>query len=1216
MLDSGCTRSCVRKDEKFISSNIQNSDLKIKCANNEIMDAAGTCEIKPKFSQSFQPTLNPLIIANLSCPFILGLDIIQSLEYDIKSKFVKVNGHKLRLIDGFDKSKVCYLNKAVTVEPYQEIMIPCKNLFECHDKDANILVNNLHKQNAGDNITITPAIYKNEERINVLVTNRTHKRIHLRKRKPLCTMEISQLESCNGVKFLENSQEENKMVNDFQNKRLEKANKINFEPKIGSFGDLCENQKSEVNDLIQKNRLAFNMDSYDLGRLGHFHFTLPQHDETETAYQPPRAIPIHQRPKVDEELAKWKEMGIIEETQSANNIPIIVLKKGDGSIRISLDARELNTKLKADRFPLPHMSTIFSKIGEKLSTGKECWISTFDLHRGYWQVRVSPEDKHKVAFSYDNKHYAANRMLYGTSTSPSAFSRIMMKLFGDHSSFLLYLDDIIVLDSSYEEHLKSLSFLFEKCQKYGLLLSAKKAHICKSEIEFLGHKFSKEGIFPLDRHKTAVKEFPQPTDKQSTKRFLGLVNYNLRFIEGASVTLRPLYDICSSKVSFIWDKQQEQAFEKIKKDLLNSKGLKHRNPKLNMVLVSDASKDQVGSTLYQINGDNYEVIGYFSKSLSGPDSRRPMRVKELLALTYSIRHFEFYLLNATFTCITDHKSLLYLYREHLRTNLDAKLTNIFFYLQNFDFKIAHASGNSPIMASADCLSRIKTTSFHEISELFDRNEIPDRLFSLTHFPGQNEGQNKMRIFLRALAHGNENLQDENESQNDLEEKSKVVFQFEDYKFTRDSLIKSQNDCPDVKNIRVKLGKFAKKTSKNFQLIDGILFNTKKASPRIVLPSSTGNEFLSYLHASYGHCGANLLNVLANKYVFITKSAEKANTICRRCLDCLRSKPRKALRPSLIQKRYYEAVPFSKTHIDLFDLGKIDNQGKRYLVTFVCSLTGFIEGIPIATKTDVNVSKALTTIILRHGLTNICVTDNGREFGERFSEILEKFRILHVKTAAYQSRSNGVVERCHREIVSKMKLLDTNRRNWSTKWPYIQYLLNNIPRTSLDGLSSSEALYGRPLHVPFELISPIENQTEPYIKALNEYLSDIHPSLMAFQYRKYSDFIKSDTGNAPILKIGSKALIWKPDISEGKLSKCWAGPYVIKRRLSKDTYLLHCDTEKKNFRRHVRHLRPLASPTTSPLPEPEPENLESQPEIATRDEFENNFKFPFAEFPES
>ena len=164
MLDSGCTRSCVRKSETFISGKIDSSGLKIKCANNEIMDAAGICEITPKFSKDFQPTLNPLVIENLSCPFILGLDVIENLDYNKNSKFVTLNGHKLRLIDGFDNSKVCYLSNAVTIEPFEEVLIPCKNVFSHPDPDANILVNYLRKQSAADDLTITPAVYKNEEK--------------------------------------------------------------------------------------------------------------------------------------------------------------------------------------------------------------------------------------------------------------------------------------------------------------------------------------------------------------------------------------------------------------------------------------------------------------------------------------------------------------------------------------------------------------------------------------------------------------------------------------------------------------------------------------------------------------------------------------------------------------------------------------------------------------------------------------------------------------------------------------------------------------------------------------------------------------------------------------------------------------------------------------------------------------------------------------------
>ena len=162
------------------------------------------------------------------------------------------------------------------------------------------------------------------------------------------------------------------------------------------------------------------------------------------------------------------------------------------------------------------------------------------------------------------------------------------------------------------------------------------------------------------------------------------------------------------------------------------------------------------------------------------------------------------------------------------------------------------------------------------------------------------------------------------------------------------------------------------------------------------------------------------------------------------------------------------------------------------------------------------------------------------------------------------------------------------------------------------MSASEALYGRSLHVPFEVISPMENDREPFVKALNEYISEIHPTIMAHQYKKYAEFIRHDTGNAPVLKLGSKALIWKPSIESGKLSKSWAGPYVIRKRLGKDTYQLHCPKEKRNFRRHVRHLRPLHPGVNPDGPEPELPNEESENE---KDEFDKQLIFPFAYYPE-
>ncbi|CBY11609.1 unnamed protein product [Oikopleura dioica] len=134
------------------------------------------------------------------------------------------------------------------------------------------------------------------------------------------------------------------------------------------------------------------MGDSDLGQLFHYRFSLPFHDETQTTDQPPRPIPIHIRDQVANDIKTWQDLGIISETQSYNNIPLIILRKPDKSIRISLDARGLNQLLVKDRFPLPHMTTVFSIIGNKLAAGESCFISSLDLIRAYWQSFIDLVD--------------------------------------------------------------------------------------------------------------------------------------------------------------------------------------------------------------------------------------------------------------------------------------------------------------------------------------------------------------------------------------------------------------------------------------------------------------------------------------------------------------------------------------------------------------------------------------------------------------------------------------------------------------------------------------------------------------------------------------------------------------------------------------------------------------------------------------------------------
>ena len=933
-----------------------------------------------------------------------------------------------------------------------------------------------------------------------------------------------------------------------------------------------ETQGSRLKALIQKNRLAFSMGQNDLGQLAYFRYCLPLVDETKCAYQTQRPVPLPLVEKVDREIESWTNLGMIKPSQSGFNIPILVLKKGDGSIRISLDARKLNTLLVPDRFPLPHLTTLFTQIGEKLSAGKKCYVSTFDWFRGYWAVKVDECDQPKLAFSYKNKHMQSTRMLYGCSTAPAAFSRIMQKLFGDHPSILIYLDDLVIIDNNFESHMKSIEFLFAQCQKYGILLSPKKCHFCADKIEFLGHVFDAEGIKPLQKHIELINNFPEPETKAEMKRFIGMVNFQLKFIPLGSVIMGPLYKSCSSKRDFYWGPEQENAFKIIKAELLKSPGLKHRNPLLPLILVNDSAKFRTGSVLYQVALDGkLETIGYSSSRLSDPDSRRPMRVKELIAVVNGIRAFEYYLTGAQFKVVSDHKSLMYLFREHLSTELDVKLVNIFHYLQRFTFEILHRSGNDELLATADCLSRLPVTTFQDMKEKITSENIPDHIFSIIHTPEtfEKDADPKMKIYLRSLAHGTEKVPEP--------EKSVPFLRFGEFSVSRAELSTLQTDSEKLKNIFVKLEKNARSTKEKFQIIDGILNRKEKGKVRIVLPDQMAYEYCTYIHSLYGHPGSLPLMKLVSKKFYVPGIQELCKNICKQCEICLRTKIAKMPRPSLIEMKSFEISPWNKTFIDLYDLGKPDSKGKRYLVTCVDQLTSYLDGEPISAKTDRLVSEAVLTLILRHGITNKIITDNGRELNGPLSRaILEKFGITHINTSAYMSRANAQVERAHRDITEKLKILDANRKNWSSLWPYCRLMLNNTPKTNLDNLTPCEALFGRPLFAPIDEITPINTgETIPYVKALNQFLTELQPALYKFQVDRHEKLLEKNVGNAKPIKIGTRCLIWKPQVFDGKLSRQWQGPFKVIKKISKHSYILHCPSTRKNFKRNVRHLRVLA-----------------------------------------
>jgi hypothetical protein len=74
--------------------------------------------------------------------------------------------------------------------------------------------------------------------------------------------------------------------------------------------------------------------------------------------------------------------------------------------------------------------------------------------------------------------------------------------------------------------------------------------------------------------------------------------------------------------------------------------------------------------------------------------------------------------------------------------------------------------------------------------------------------------------------------------------------------------------------------------------------------------------------------------------------------------------------------------------------------------------------------------------------------------------------------------------------------------------------------------------------------------------------------------RYKKLVQKDTNSAPVLPKGTKVLTFKPDHQSGKLGIHWDGPFYVKDRMSKDSYILMCPETHRTYRRHLRHIRPL------------------------------------------
>ena len=380
-------------------------------------------------------------------------------------------------------------------------------------------------------------------------------------------------------------------------------------------------------------------------------FTVDHTIRTAPGEQPHYKYTSRLTPKEKEELHRQiqelLEKGLIEPSVSPFGAPVIFVKKKDGSLRLCIDYRALNQITVRNPYPLPRIDELI----DKLAHAK--YFTSLDLASGYHQIRIEKEDVPKTAFSTPFGHFQWRVLIEGLTNAPATFQSLMDRIFSGHfRDFLcVYLDDILIFSKTRQEHFEHLQQVFDKLKEASLFCKLPKCDFLKSEVKFLGHVVSSQGVAPDPAKLEAVKEWKAPTSVHELQSFLGFANFFRRFIKGYSGLAWPLTDMTSKSKPYLWNPKAQLSFDYLKRALMSAPVLSIYDPEKDTEVVVDASKKALGAVLLQ---DGHPVA-YESRKLSPAESRYDTGNRELLAVIHAVTTWRHYLEGVSFKLLTDHE---------------------------------------------------------------------------------------------------------------------------------------------------------------------------------------------------------------------------------------------------------------------------------------------------------------------------------------------------------------------------------------------------------------------------------------------------------------------------------------------------------------------------------------------------------------------------------